>query len=133
MRVRAEAESAWSKAEKTARPAADAEGRTPAPLAGERTGGWLGRLLPCIRFEEVLVLQGAPFLGALISAQRVTADRVSALVILAAGSSCLVAHVFALNDWSGIDADLNDPHKGPVVFESTGITRCEVGGLAIAL
>jgi 4-hydroxybenzoate polyprenyltransferase len=133
MRMRAEAESVWLSAEKTGGPATEAGGRTPAPLVGQGTLASLGRLLFCIRFEDVIVLQGSPFLGALIAAQRGTAARVSALAILAAGSFCLVAHVFALNDWSGIGSDLRDPHKGPVVFESRGITRSEVGHLALAL
>ncbi len=133
MRMRAEAEPPWSGAERTATPAAEAGGHAPAPIARPRTLGSLGRLLSCIRFEEVLVLQGSPLLGALISAQRVTAPRASALAVLATGSSCLVAHIFALNDWSGISADRNDPHKGPVVFESRGITRRQIGRLAMAL
>src|ERR1700704_4569799 len=71
----------------------------------------LSRLLSCIRFDEVLVLQGSPLLGAVFSIGRLTGERVVDLAIFAAGSFCLLAHVFALNDWSGMGADSRDPHR----------------------
>jgi 4-hydroxybenzoate polyprenyltransferase len=112
---------------------ADTDSRGSATISGPRTAASLGRLLSCIRFEEVLVLQGSPVLGGLVAAHRVTAARGLAVAVLAAGSSCLVAHVFALNDWAGIGADREDPHKGPAVFESQNVTRSEIGGLAMGL
>jgi 4-hydroxybenzoate polyprenyltransferase len=89
--------------------------------------------LSCIRFDEVLVLQGAPLLGALFSVERFTAPRVVELVILALGSSLLVAHVFVLNDWSGMSADLQDPNRATSVFVRKGIGRTAVGHLWMTL
>jgi 4-hydroxybenzoate polyprenyltransferase len=91
------------------------------------------RLLSCIRFDEVVVLQGAPLLGALFSVGRFTSPRLVDLLILAIGSCLLVAHVFVLNDWSGMSADLQDPNRASSVFVRKGIGRSEVGYLWIAL
>lgn len=89
--------------------------------------GTLPRLLSCIRLEEVLILQGTPLLGALFSVERFTAPRVVDLLALAVGSCLLVAHVFVLNDWSGMSADLQDPNRASSVFVRKGVGRAEVG------
>jgi 4-hydroxybenzoate polyprenyltransferase len=90
-------------------------------------------LLSCIRFDEVLILQGSPLLGALFSMGRVTVASATAVALLAAGSICLVAHVFALNDWSGMSADLRDPNRMSKVFTNRGVARARIGHLCIAL
>src|SRR5215813_13558049 len=76
----------------------------------------LSCLLSCIRFDEVLFLQGSPLLGAVFSTGRLTGERVVDLAIFAAGSFCLSAHVFALNDWSGMGADCRDTNRATDVF-----------------
>jgi 4-hydroxybenzoate polyprenyltransferase len=43
-----------------------------------------------------------------------------------------VAHVFVLNDWSGIHGDLKDPNRAARTFAAKGITRAEFGYLAVA-
>jgi 4-hydroxybenzoate polyprenyltransferase len=91
------------------------------------------RLLSSIRFDEVLVLQGAPLLGAVFSIGRLTIDGVVTLLIFAAGSCLLVAHVFVLNDWSGISSDLRDPNRATAVFKTRGIGRTEITYLWVAL
>lgn len=91
------------------------------------------RLLSCIRFDEVLVLQGAPMLGATFSIALVNSPNLMALLLLVAGNCFLVAHVFLLNDWSGIDHDLRDPSRSARVFLNRGISRNEIGGLLLAL
>ncbi len=101
-----------------------------------KTGRLFARLLSCVRFDEVLVLQGSPLLGAMFSMDRLTVERAAMLVVLinlAAGSCCLVAHVFALNDWSGISADLQDPNRARDVFTARGVGRTEIGYLSMAL
>lgn len=94
---------------------------------------WLLRLLSCIRFDEVLVLQGAPLLGALFAIGPLNRESIVTLLLLAAGSCFLVAHAFALNDWSGIDHDLRNPTRSAGVFVNRGIHRNEIGGLSFAL
>ena len=87
------------------------------------------RLLSCIRFDEVLVLQGAPLLGALFSAGRLTGASAAAISMLAIGSCALVAHVFALNDWSGMNTDLQDPNRATSVFVSKGIDGADASDI----
>lgn len=91
------------------------------------------RQLSCIRFDEVLVLQGAPILGAIFSIGHFNSQSVVSLVLLATGSCFLVAHVFLLNDWSGIDHDLQDSSRSAGVFLNRGIRRSEIGGLSLIL
>ena len=47
------------------------------------------RLLSCIRLDEVVVLQGAPLLGAVFSMGRLTIEGVVTLLVFAAGSGFL--------------------------------------------
>jgi 4-hydroxybenzoate polyprenyltransferase len=97
------------------------------------TARWLLRLLSCIRFDEVLVLQGSPLLGALFSIGKLTTEKAVALAVLAAGSCFLVSHILVLNDWSGMSADLRDPNRTTGVFMTKGIGRTEIGYLWMAL
>jgi 4-hydroxybenzoate polyprenyltransferase len=48
-----------------------------------------------------------------------------------AASVILVAHVFVINDWSGIQADLRDPARAGRTFVAKGVTRARVGYLVI--
>jgi 4-hydroxybenzoate polyprenyltransferase len=91
------------------------------------------RLLSAIRWDEVLVLQGAPLIGAIFSIGAWTVGNILLLAIFAVGSCCLVAHVYVLNDWSGIHGDLRDPHRAARTFAAKGISRTEFGFLATAL
>src|SRR5436190_3220095 len=59
-------------------------------------------LLRHIRFDEVIVLQGTPLMGALFSIGAVTTANLETLVVFLIGSILLVAHVFTLNDWADI-------------------------------
>jgi hypothetical protein len=60
-------------------------------------------------------------------------ERHEDLLVFAAGSCCLVAHVFVLNDWSGMSSDLRDPNRATDVFMARGIGRAEIGYLWVAL
>ena len=66
-------------------------------------------LLRHIRFDEVLVLQGTPLMGALFSIGTMTAANLETLAIFLIGSVLLVAHVFTLNDWADIAHGLKAP------------------------
>jgi len=90
------------------------------------------RLLSCVRYEEILVLSGSPLLGAFLSMGNITIAKAAATLLLAAGNGCLVAHVFLLNDLSGISADLQDPNR-PKVFTAKGIDRAQIKHLCMAL
>src|SRR5258706_6938072 len=90
-------------------------------------------LLSCIRLDEVLVLQGTPLFGALFSMGTLTGAKCLKLLVFAAASSCLVAHVFVLNDWCGARTDLRDPNRAERVFMTRGIGRNEIRCLCAML
>lgn len=98
-----------------------------------RSARWLVRLLSCIRYDEVLVLQGAPLLGAVFAMEALTIEAAVAVMLLCLGNALLVAHVFLLNDWSGFQQDLLDPARSAGVFVNRGIRRREVGALMLVL
>jgi 4-hydroxybenzoate polyprenyltransferase len=89
--------------------------------------------LSCIRWDEVLLLQGAPLIGAMFSIPAWSVRNVFMLGVFAVASCCLVAHVYALNDWSGIHGDLRDANRAPRTFPAKGVSRAELGFLAAAL
>lgn len=91
------------------------------------------RLLSCIRFDEVCVLQGAPLLGACFSISGFAIASLLTVAALVAGNICLIAHVFVLNDWAGIEGDQNDPNRAARTFLTKGAGRTEVGYLALGL
>ncbi|HET9209842.1 MAG TPA: UbiA family prenyltransferase [Thermoanaerobaculia bacterium] len=91
------------------------------------------RYLSCLRLPEILVLQGSPLLGAAFAIRHLTAESVGPLAILAAANLFLVAHIFMLNDWSGLTTDLADPNRAAGVFTARGVGRKEIGGLAAGL
>src|SRR4029077_15279762 len=66
-------------------------------------------LLRHIRFDEVLVLQGTPLMGALFAMEAITASNIKTLLVFLVGSILLVAHVFTLNDWADIAHGLKAP------------------------
>lgn len=107
---------------------------TETPIANNPTpAGSLVRLIACIRFDEVFVLQGPPLIGAIFALGALAGRNVLPLILLALGSLCLVAHVFVLNDWAGIHGDLKDPRRATRTFATRGVSRIQVGLLAIAL
>ncbi|HEY6359255.1 MAG TPA: UbiA family prenyltransferase [Vicinamibacterales bacterium] len=72
-------------------------------------------------------------LGAVFSMGKLTIESAVTLVVFAVGSALLVAHVFVLNDWSGVSSDLQDPNRATDVFMARGIGRDEIGYLSVVL
>jgi 4-hydroxybenzoate polyprenyltransferase len=103
----------------------------PAPIAAVKAAA--GRYLSCLRLQEILVLQGSPLLGAAFAIRHPTAAHAGPLAILIAANVCLMAHVFLLNDWSGLTTDLTDPNKSSGVFTARGVGSREIGGLTASL
>jgi 4-hydroxybenzoate polyprenyltransferase len=87
----------------------------------------------CIRYQDVLVLQGSPFLGAAFALGRPSAGAAVDFAVFAVASFLLVAHVFSLNDWAGAATDRNDPHKAAGVFLARGVNPGPVLLLSLAL
>ncbi|MBS0319298.1 MAG: UbiA family prenyltransferase [Proteobacteria bacterium] len=90
-------------------------------------------LFGSIRYDEVLVLQGAPLLGFLWAAGTLDAHVLVAAVRFVVASTALVAHVFVFNDWAGIDGDLRDPRRARRTFRARGIERADAGVAAVVL
>jgi 4-hydroxybenzoate polyprenyltransferase len=103
----------------------------PAPISAAKAAA--ARYLSCLRLQEILVLQGSPLLGAAFAIRHPAAENVGPLAILTIANVCLVAHIFMLNDWSGLTTDLTDPNKAPGVFTARGVGRKEIGGLTAGL
>src|SRR6188474_984289 len=91
------------------------------------------RYLSCLRLPEILVLQGSPLLGAAFAIRHPTAASLGPLVLLTVANVLLVAHIFLLNDWSGLTTDLADPNKAAGVFTARGVGRQQIGGLTALL
>jgi 4-hydroxybenzoate polyprenyltransferase len=96
------------------------------------------RVLSCIRLDEVIMLQGSPMLGALfamgqLDIRQLDVARLSATALLGAGSTLLVAHVFVLNDWSGVSHDARDPNRRSGMFTTRGISRKAACYLSLVL
>ena len=79
------------------------------------------------------MLQGSPLLGGAFALRATAAEHLGPLGVLIAANLCLVAHIFALNDWSNLSADLADPNKAAGVFTARGVGRAQMGVLAAGL
>jgi 4-hydroxybenzoate polyprenyltransferase len=87
------------------------------------------RYLSCLRPQDILVLQGPPLLGAAFAIRDPGVQHLGPLAILVAANVLLMTHVFMLNDWSGLTADLADPNKTARVFTARGVGRGEIAAL----
>ena len=92
-----------------------------------------GRYLSCLRPLEILVLQGSPLVGFVIALRNPAPGNLGPLALLVAANLCLVAHIFLVNDWSNLTADLADPRKAAGVFTARGVSRDELGGFMLVL
>lgn len=89
--------------------------------------------LSCIRYQDVLILQGSPLLGVAFALNDLTLGKTVSVFVFALASILLVAHIFSFNDWAGIALDSNDPNKSPDVFVTRGISRQGVAVLSLGL
>ena len=102
------------------------------PHAPEGRAGLLA-YVSCIRYQDVLILQGSPLLGAAFSVPAFSLESMVRGAVFALASMLLVAHIFSLNDWAGIALDSNDPNKSADVFVTRGVARRDVGLLSLGL
>jgi 4-hydroxybenzoate polyprenyltransferase len=91
------------------------------------------RYLAALRFKEILLLQGPPLLGALAALRHPTATHIAPLAFLVAANLCLMAHVFAINDWANATADLGDITRGLDTFARRAVSLKELLALAQTL
>jgi 4-hydroxybenzoate polyprenyltransferase len=95
--------------------------------------GGLLAYLTCIRYQDVLILQGSPLLGAAFALHAFTAEAALRLAVFTLASTLLGAHIFSLNDWANIAPDSNDPNKSDDVFVTRGLGRRDVAALSLGL
>ena len=100
---------------------------TTVPIPAAKTS--VLRYLSCLRISDILVLQGSPLLGAAFALHH----DFGALATLLVANVFLITHIFMLNDWSGLTADLADPNKAAGVFTARGVGRGELAGLTAGL
>jgi 4-hydroxybenzoate polyprenyltransferase len=93
----------------------------------------LSSLLSCIRYREVLVLQGPPLMGLAFSIGTITPGRLPAAALFAVASFLLVAHVWSFNDWAGLASDRNDPNRAGSVFSARGVSPRDILLLSLGL
>lgn len=91
------------------------------------------RYASCLRLRDILVLQGPPLLGAVFAIRYPGAQDLGPLAILMVANVLLIAHVFLLNDLTGLTTDLADPNKAAGVFTARGVGWKEIRGLTVAL
>ncbi|MEA2165100.1 MAG: hypothetical protein QOK37_3227 [Thermoanaerobaculia bacterium] len=87
------------------------------------------RYFSCLRPQDIFVLQGPPLLGALFALRHFGMYSIASLAILMIANVLLVAHIFMLNDWSGLTDDLADANKSARVFTARGVEPKEMAGL----
>jgi 4-hydroxybenzoate polyprenyltransferase len=92
--------------------------------ASQRSG--FATLVKCIRYRDVLILQGAPLMGVAFSIRALTSQAIGDLVLFVVASFLLVAHIFSFNDWAGASTDPNDPNRSNEVFATKGATPRDV-------
>ena len=107
--------------------------RSTGGMAVPRKRAGLVAYASCIRYRDVLILQGSPLLGMAFAVREMTIEKAGSMFACALASSLLVAHVFSFNDWAGIALDSNDPNKSADVFVTRGISRRGVAVLSLAL
>lgn len=91
------------------------------------------RVLGCIRLKEVLVLQGTPVMGMVLSMRSPTFDRLAVGALFCLANFLLVAHVWMLNDWADIQSDALDRNKAWEVFLRKGIDPLSMLWFSMAL
>jgi 4-hydroxybenzoate polyprenyltransferase len=91
------------------------------------------RYLSCLRPQDIIVLQGPPLLGAAFAIRHLGIRQLELLAILMLANLLLVTHIFMLNDWSGLTADLADPNKATRVFTAQGVGRGTMAALTAGL
>ena len=94
-------------------------------------------LLRSIRMNEVLILQGTPVMGAILALGAMPDVAVHTLgikaLLLIVANLLLVAHVFVMNDWAGIEQDLKDPMRYQHTFRAHGVGVRLFGCLGVVL
>ncbi len=93
----------------------------------------VGTKLSCIRYREVLLLQGTPLMGVIFSVGRITTAEIPALALFSLAGFLLVAHIWSFNDWADVRVDADDPGKAQRIFLNKGVALSGMLGLSLTL
>lgn len=101
------------------------------------TKGWesFRSLLLRIRYREVLILQGPPLMGAILSLRHWTGASLVSIGILFFAGFLLVAHIWSLNDWADLPAERGNPRLWLSLFlliASMALFTC-LGGITLLI
>jgi 4-hydroxybenzoate polyprenyltransferase len=107
--------------------------RSTSDVAEQRKRAGPMAYVSCIRYRDVLILQGSPLLGMAFAFRELTVEKAVSMGVFVLASLLLVAHVFSLNDWAGIALDSKDPNKSADVFVTWGVSRHGMAVLSLAL
>ena len=88
--------------------------------------------LSCIRFGEVIVMQGTPLMGAVLSAAKPSPAMIPTLAVFIPAGLLLVAHIWTLNDWSDYTGDRVVANK-PSQACASKVTRAALLQISIGL
>ena len=69
----------------------------------------MGRLLRCIRWTDVLILEGTPVLGVAFSIGLTTAPNLTRIILFLGAAFLLLVHIFTLNDWADFQHSKAEP------------------------
>ena len=79
-------------------------------------------LFRCLRWIDVLVLEGVPLLGVAFSVGQIGALQSIPLAAFALASFLLLAHVFTLNDWADFTRGVHHSNRAMLQLESRNVS-----------
>jgi 4-hydroxybenzoate polyprenyltransferase len=82
----------------------------------------IAALFRSIRFDEVVLLQGTPFMGVAFSIGAITSEKLEVLALFTVANVLLVAHVFIFNDWSATAQKAEQPNKATALVYSGAVS-----------
>lgn len=94
---------------------------------------WALRLLGCIRYREVLILQGTPIMGMILAPKLPLGIPLTTYVLFGLANFCLVAHIWMLNDWADAELDATDQNKQADSFVRKGVCCSSIGWFTVGL
>lgn len=94
-------------------------------------GTW--RALSCIRYWEVLLLQGTPFVGIFFAVSSWSVSCVIPVALFSVASAALVAHIWSFNDWADFHGDRLASSKTTMAAFRRGIEPLAILKVSLAL
>lgn len=91
------------------------------------------RLLCCVRWGEVLLLQVTPLAGVVLTMGPPTWSKFMAALVMFVADVLLLAHIWTMNDWADVDADASNPRRSRATFVKRGVSRAAMGRLSVVL